>query len=152
MKLNSFRVCGVLRFCAVLAFLSLLSILPTSPVAAATLGWIGYTISSPSPGSVDPTTDLYINTEMAPHGAVVSALVSYSTNGGVGWHSVALANSGTVGSDGNDQWYVDLGRFTEGTVVQYLVQATDSLGHSMWDSNYWQGFYVKVDTLIRDVY
>jgi dextranase len=119
---------------------------------ATPLGWIGYTYNYPTAGSVDPTSDLWINTETAPHGAAVSALVSYSTNGGSAWNSATLSSNGVDGSNGNDQWHVDLGEFHEGTVVQYVVKASDSLGNSMWDSNYWQGFYVRVNTLIRDVY
>ena len=150
MKLNLSPVRAVLRSCAAPVLLSLLLFLATSPVAAATLGWMGDTYSFPSPGSVDSTTDLFINTETAPHGAAVSALVSYSTDGGMTWHSTALSANGTDGA--NDQWHVDLGRFPEGTVIQYAVQATDSLTNSMGDNDYGQDFHVRVNTLIRDVY
>ena len=151
MTLNSTRVSATLRFCAVPALLSLACFLLVSPVAAAVaLSWIGYTYNFPSPGSVDPTTDLFINTETAPHGAAVSALVSYSTDGGTTWHSAAMSANGTDGA--NDQWHVDLGRFPEGTIIWYAVQATDSLANSLWDTNYGQYFYVRVNTLIRDVY
>jgi dextranase len=143
-------VSATLRFGAAPSFLLLSCVLLASPVAAATLGWIGYTYNFPSAGSVDPATDLFINTETAPHGAAVSALVRYSTNGGTTWQTTALSANGTDGS--NDQWHVDLGRFAEGTVIQYAVQATDSLANSLTDSNYGQNFYVKVNTLIRDVY
>ncbi len=152
MKLNSSRVRAAWRSCTIRALFLLLPFLPASPVTAATLGWIGYTYSFPSAGSVDPSTDLFINTETAPHGAAVSALVSYSTDGGTTWHSVAMSANGLDGSNSNDEWHVDLGRFAEGTLVQYKVQATDSLSNSLWDNNYGQNFYVKVNTLIRDVY
>jgi hypothetical protein len=102
MKLDPFRVRAVLRLCAAPALVSLVLFLPASSVAAATLGWIGYTYNFPSPGSVDPTTDLFINTETAPHGAAVSALVSYSTNGGTTWQSVALSPNGIDSSNSND--------------------------------------------------
>src|SRR6266404_4551949 len=150
MKLNPTRVSAILRFCAIPSFLSLSCLLLASPVAAATLGWIGYTYNFPSAGSVDPTTDLFINTETAPHAAAVSALVRYSTDGGTTWQTTALSGNGVDGSNSNDQWHVDLGRFPEGTVIQYAVQATDSFANSMWDNNYGQNFYVSVNTLIRD--
>jgi len=40
----------------------------------------------------------------------------------------------TATDGSNDQWHVDLGRFAEGTVIQYTVQATDSLTNSLTDT------------------
>ncbi len=116
------------------------------------LAWIGYSYNYPSSGSINPGQDFWVNTETSPHRAATSVIVNYTTNGGVAWQTAPLTANGIDGSNGNDQWHVDLGGLPEGTLIQYAVEATDAFGTSMWDNNYFQNFYAKVNTLIRDVY
>jgi hypothetical protein len=117
---------------------------PLQPV-----GWTGYTYTFPTQGEIDAGEDLWINTETAPLGAATSVRAIYTTNG-LSWTWVDLTTNGV--SNGHNLWHVKLGQFAEGTRVEFALQATGAVGDPYWDKNYWQNYYVKVNTIIRDVY
>ena len=114
------------------------------------VGWVGNTHNYPNEGALDPNTSLWINTETLPSGAASSVQVLYSINDGMTWSNVALTANGTSGD--KDLWHVNLGGFSEGTIVRYAVNAFGDVGDMMWDSNGGEDYYVRVHSLIRDVY
>lgn len=114
------------------------------------VGWVGNTYNYPNEGAIDPNTQLWINTETLPSGAATSVNVLFSINDGLTWSNVALAANGTSG--GKDLWHVNLGGFPEGTIVRYAVNAVGEVGGMQWDSNGGEDYYVRVHSLIRDVY
>ncbi len=117
---------------------------PLSPVT-----WGGYTYTYPAAGDLDPGEDLWINTETGPKGAATLVRAIYTTNG-VDWTWVDLTTNGV--SNANDLWHVKLGQFPEGARIEFALQATGAVGDPYWDTNYSQNYYVKVNTIIRDVY
>ncbi len=54
---------------------------------------------------------------------VDSVLCNYTTNGGSTWTVVSMA------LDSGDTYSVDLGPFANGTIVEYILAANDTLGH-----------------------
>jgi len=114
------------------------------------VAWVGNTYNYPEEGALDPDTDLWINTETGPQGAATLVEVIYSTDDGASWNSAALSTNG-IAND-HDAWHVNLGGFPEGTVVRYALKATGLPGNTRWDSNGGEDYYVRVNSLIRDVY
>lgn len=118
--------------------------------AAAAVRWIGNTRTWPAYGSIDPDTDLWINTETWPLGVAQSVQVGYSTNNGADWTMVAM--SADPPAQGNDQWYANLGGFPEATHIRFFIRAQNGNGEFFWDSNTGSDYRVRVNSLIRDVY
>jgi len=114
------------------------------------VAWIGNTYNYPNEGMINPGDVLWINTETGPEDAASSVRVLYSINDGISWSNVALSANGTAG--GHDVWHVNLGGFPEGTIVRYAVNAVGEVGGAQWDSNGGEDYYVRVNSLIRDVY
>lgn len=114
------------------------------------VAWVGNTYNYPNEGVINPGTDLWINTVTGPAGAATSVRVLYSVDDGLSWSNVALSANGSSG--GHDVWHVNLGGFSEGTIVRYAVNALGEVGGMQWDSNGGEDYYVRVNSLIRDVY
>jgi len=111
--------------------------------------WVGNTEHFPINGEIDPEDELWISTESRPQGEATGARVIYRIDGGSTWASIALDDGGV--QNGNDHWKKNLGTFPEGTVVAYAVEVFFP-GESTWDSNGGEDYYVRVHSLIRDVY
>ena len=114
------------------------------------VGWIGNTYNWPDEIDLDPRTDVWINTETLPAGAATSVKVIYSTDDGGQWHEDFLLPNGN--QNGRDLWHLNLGGFDEGTIIRYAVFAQGEIGPVMWDSNGGEDYYVRVKSMLRDVY
>ena len=101
--------------------------------AQAVLDWVGHTYHRPVDGSIEPTSQVWINVESTHAGAATYARVVYSTNGGVTWASADMSRNGRMGV--HDWWHVNLGTFPAGTMVRYACEVRDASGASLWDSN-----------------
>lgn len=114
------------------------------------LEWIGNTYHFPSDEDLDAGEDFWINTETEPSGAATNVRVVYTLDGGGLWQEANLTSNGVV--NGRTLWHVNLGGFAEGTTIRYALEARDFYGNSIWDNNWDQDFFVRVNSLIRDLY
>lgn len=113
------------------------------PGPSTNLQWIGNTRHWPVNGAINPTDDLWIDTESWPTNTATGGSVVYSTDG-VGWFTAALSANGVVGN--NDAWHANLGRFAAGTVIKYAVQIVQSGGTNFWDNNHGSNFTAAVNS------
>ncbi|HMP72501.1 MAG TPA: glycoside hydrolase family 31 protein [Kiritimatiellia bacterium] len=97
------------------------------------LTWVGATYNWPTNGAIQPTDNLWINTQSSPQGAGVAARVIYSLNEGVTWQTNTLNPNGAAGQ--NDRWHRNLGTFPNGTKLWYHVEVTDAQGVTLADNN-----------------
>ncbi|MCO5061060.1 MAG: hypothetical protein M9963_03510 [Kiritimatiellae bacterium] len=105
----------------------------------------------PSDADLDPGDTFYINTETHPIGAATNVRVVYTTDDGTNWLTANLSSNGVA--DGHTLWHVNLGtNFAAGTTIRYALEARDFYGASLWDNNWGEDFYVRVNSLIRDLY
>jgi len=118
-----------------------------SPIPVA---WVGNTYNFPNEGAIDPGTEIWINTETGPPGAATTVNVLYSIDDGLTWSNKALNANGSA--NGHDLWHVNIGGFAEGTIIRYALNAAGDVGGMQWDSNGGEDYYVRVHSLIRDVY
>ena len=112
--------------------------------------WIGNTVHWPADTNLDSGEDFWINTETEPLGAATNVRVVYTTNGGATWLEAALSTNGVSGN--RTLWHVNLGGLSAGTVIRYALEAKDFYGSSLWDNNWGEDFYARVNSLIRDLY
>ena len=114
------------------------------------LSWIGNTVHWPADTNLDAGEDFWINTETEPLGAATNVRVVYTADGGATWQEANLSTNGASGN--RTLWHVNLGGFGEGVVVRYALEARDVYGNSLWDNSWGEDFYVRVNSLIRDLY
>ena len=103
----------------------------------------------PAYGSIEAGEEVWINTETEPAGAATTVRVIYTTDDTT-WLAANLAANGE--ENGRTRWHASLGGFGSGTTVRFAIEAQDSYGTSVWDNNWGEDFYFRVNSPIRDLY
>jgi len=98
----------------------------TVGVVGPAISWAGNQAQYPVDGSVQPTSDFWLNVESFPKQAGVLAQTVISTNLGVTWITNTMNLAGAKGN--NDWWNKNLGKFPNGTKIWYWMKVTDSQG------------------------
>ena len=101
------------------ALLSLL--LFSSAASAADLDWAGWAKHTAANGFLAPSQDLVIVVDSKPLGGATRTQVQFSTNG-TEWQSQSMAHHGTANYDTHDRWKANLGKFPDGTFIQWRIE------------------------------
>jgi dextranase len=96
-------------------------LLGVSAACAADLEWAGWAKNTADNGILAPAQDLVVVVDSKPPGGATTVLVHFTTNG-ADWTARAMAHHGTANYDTHDRWKLNLGRFSEGTAVQYSIE------------------------------
>jgi glycosidase len=107
------------------------------------IGWSGRVNHWPLDGTIESTSELWINVESWPQNAGIGGEVVYSTNNGTSWQSKPLAFR--IAQENNDFWNCNLGTFPAGTKVRYAVKLTDTTGADHWHNNSGADFAATVN-------
>ncbi|MBU0677291.1 MAG: hypothetical protein KJ626_04170 [Verrucomicrobia bacterium] len=113
-----------------------------SAAAAEPVYWVGSTYHWPWYGEIDSSDDIWINCQTWPAGAATSAYVVYTENG-ADWLAMPMSIGGPEGN--NDWWHVNMGSFSSGTHIEYVIVVYDGLGNHIWDNNAGQDFHAYVN-------
>ena len=103
----------------------------------------------PDYGSIDAGEDVWINTETEPDGAATNVRVVYTTDG-VSWLTANMTSNGVA--NGRTLWHASIGSFSAGDTVRFAIEAIDSYGTSIWDSNGGEDFYLRVNSILTELY
>ena len=106
------KTCAALLLCASAAF-------------AGDLEWAGWAKNTADRGLLAPSQDLIVVVDSKPLGAATDARVHFSVDGGAE-QTCALGRHGTANYDTHDRWTANLGKFSEGAVVQYRMEVAGS--------------------------
>ena len=96
-----------------------LFLLPAA-ACATDLEWAGWAKNTADRGLLAPSQDLIVVVDSKPLGAATDARVHFSVDGGAE-QACALGRHGTANYDTHDRWTANLGKFSEGAVVQYRM-------------------------------
>lgn len=97
----------------------------------------------PAGGAVNQTTPIFIHTEAGPTGLVAAVRLGFSANNGVTWQVVAMTPTNFT-SQGGTWFSTRLGQYPAGTVIKYYIEAEDTAGKKIWDSNNGQDYTITV--------
>lgn len=87
---------------------------------AGDLEWAGWAKNTADRGLLAPSQDLIVVVDSKPLGAATRAQVFFTVDGGAE-QTRALGRHGTANYDTHDRWTANLGKFSEGAVVQYRL-------------------------------
>ncbi len=104
--------------------------------------WIGNTRYWPVAGEITSASEVWIDVESNPKGALTNGSVVYDVNGAEDWQVAALSSNGE--SENNDLWHVNLGTFPAGAEVEFAVMLTDG-ETEYWDNNRAQNYRFSVN-------
>ena len=87
---------------------------------ASDLEWAGWAKNTADRGLLAPAQDLIVVVDSKPLGAATNARVHFAVDGGEE-QARAMDHHGTANYDTHDRWTANLGKFSEGAVVQYRL-------------------------------
>ncbi|MBU0677292.1 MAG: glycoside hydrolase [Verrucomicrobia bacterium] len=104
--------------------------------------WVGNVYHWPWDGEIDASDDLWVNVDVWPADAAVAAYVVY-TDDAVTWYSEPMFTDGMNGN--NEWWHGNLGPFSSGAHVEYVVLVQDGVGQDHWASNNGANYHAWVN-------
>jgi hypothetical protein len=109
--------------------------------------WIGSRWSHFADGEIDASSDLRLNVRSWPQGGFAVMELAFSVNGGA-WTGRPMSIGGQAGAF--DEWTVNLGRLSPGSVVRYAFRGIEPGGNVIWDTNEGADYYAQVNATARD--
>lgn len=96
--------------------------------------WIRSTQHFPADGDITPATDIWINTEAGPLADIQRVALVYSVNGGE-WQDMTMNANNDWSSQGGRWYNYNLGAYSAGTVIEYVILAEGEGDAEAWDNN-----------------